>query len=79
MSKGIEVCPNEGDLLIFNPMALHAGSANTTDETRYVYFASFFDASATELWDDLRRLKGRSEFPDSLRTNLPDDLLSLLA
>ena len=78
-SKGIEVCPNEGDLLIFNPMALHAGSVNATDETRYVYFASFFDTSATELWDELRRLKCRDGFPDSLRANLPDDLLSLLA
>ena len=77
-SKGIEVCPNEGDLLIFNPMALHAGSANATNETRYVYFVSFFDTSATELWDELRRLKYRDGFPDSLRANLPDDLLSLL-
>ncbi|MAE67227.1 MAG: hypothetical protein CMJ18_23445 [Phycisphaeraceae bacterium] len=78
-SKGIEVCPNEGDLLIFNPMALHSASANTTDETRYVYFASFFDTSATELRDELRRLKYRDGFPESLRANLPDDLLSLLA
>ena len=34
-SKGIEVCPNEGDLLIFNPMALHSGSGNSTDQARY--------------------------------------------
>jgi hypothetical protein len=42
-SKGIEVCPNEGDLLIFNPMALHSGSGNSTDGARYVCFTSFFD------------------------------------
>jgi ectoine hydroxylase-related dioxygenase (phytanoyl-CoA dioxygenase family) len=78
-SDGIEVCPNEGDLLIFNPMALHSGSSNATDQPRYVYFASFFDTSATELWDELRRTKYREGFPDSLRVNLPTDLQSLLA
>ena len=76
--EGIEVCPNEGDLLIFNPMALHSGSGNATDQPRYVQFASFFDTSATDLWDELRRTKYRDGFPDSLRENLPVDLLPLL-
>jgi hypothetical protein len=77
-SEGIEICPNEGDLLIFNPMALHSGSGNATDQPRYVYFASFFDTSATELWDELRRTKYRDGFPDTLRAHLPTDLHSLL-
>ena len=76
--QGIEICPNEGDLLIFNPMALHSGSGNATDQPRYVHFASFFDTSATYLWNALRRTKYRDGFPDSLRENLPKDLLSLL-
>lgn len=78
LSKGIEVCPEEGDLLIFNPMALHSGSSNATDHPRYVYFVSFFDTSATELFEELRRTKYRDGFADSLRENLPMDLLALL-
>ena len=78
LSKGIEVCPEEGDLLIFNPMALHSGSSNATDYSRYVYFVSFFDTSVTELFDELRRTKYRDGFADSLRENLPADLLDLL-
>jgi len=78
ISKGIEICPNEGDLLIFNPMALHSGSGNATDQPRYVYFTSFFDPSAKDLWEELRRQGYRDGFPDSLRNNLPLDLSHLL-
>ncbi len=76
--KGIEICADEGDLLIFNPMALHSGSGNATEQPRYVYFASFFDASATALWNELREAKYRDGFPASLRENLPEDLRPLL-
>lgn len=75
---GIEVCPDEGDLLVFNPMALHSGSGNATQESRYVYFASFFDASASELWDALRAAKYRDGFPASLREHLPEHMLEML-
>jgi hypothetical protein len=78
LSQGIEVCPDEGDLLIFNPMALHSGSCNATDHPRYVYFVSFFDTSATELFEELRRTKYRDGFADSLRENLSMDLRALL-
>ena len=78
LNNGIEICPDEGDLLVFNPMALHSGSANATDQPRYVHFASFFDASATDLWGELRKSKYRDGFPDSLRENLPQYLLPLL-
>ena len=78
VNEGIEVCPNEGDLLIFNPMALHSGSGNATDQPRYVHFASFFDTSATALWNELRQMKYRDGFPDSLRMHLPAELLPLL-
>lgn len=75
---GIEVCPQEGDLLVFNPMALHSASGNATQEPRYVYFASFFDTSAKDLWDALRAIKYRDGFPASLREHLPEDMLELL-
>ncbi len=78
-SQGIEICAKEGDLLIFDPMALHGASANATDVTRYVYFASFFDTSARQLWDQLRQQEYRDRFPESLCTNLPEDLRPLLA
>ncbi len=74
----IEVCPDEGDLLVFNPMALHSGSGNATQEPRYVYFASFFDASAEELWAALRATKYRDGFPAALREHLPEDLREML-
>ena len=77
-SKGIEICPNEGDLLIFNPMALHSASGNATDQPRYVYFTSYFDTSATELWNALRETKYRDGFPDELREQLPEELRPLL-
>jgi hypothetical protein len=77
-SKGIEICPDEGDLLIFNPMALHSGSGNASDQPRYVYFASFFDTSAVEFWDEVRQTKYRDGFPASLRQHLPEDLRPLL-
>ena len=77
-SKGTEICPNEGDLLIFNPMALHSASGNATDQPRYVYFTSYFDTSATELWNALRETKYRDSFPDELREQLPEELRPLL-
>lgn len=78
VSRGIEVCPNEGDLLIFNPMAVHSGSANATDRSRYVYFTSFFDVSAVELSQNLLDTGYHKGFPDSLRDNLPPEYRSLL-
>jgi ectoine hydroxylase-related dioxygenase (phytanoyl-CoA dioxygenase family) len=78
VSRGIEVLPEEGDLLIFNPMALHCASGNASDRPRYVYFASFFDTTATELWEHLREINYRGPFPDSLREALPKPLHSLL-
>lgn len=77
-SAGVEVLPNEGDLLIFNPMALHSASGNASDRPRYVYFASFFDTSATELWEHLREIRYRDNFSDALREALPEALRNLL-
>ena len=76
--KGIEICPNEGDLLIFNPMTLHSASGNATDQPRYVYFTSYFDISATDLWNALRETKYRDGFSDELREHLPDELQYLI-
>lgn len=78
INKGIEICPAEGDLLIFNPMALHSASGNATDQPRYVYFTSYFDTSATEFWDAQRENKYRDNFTDELRDQLPEELRVLL-
>ncbi len=78
VDRGIEICVQDGDLLIFNPMALHSASGNNADTSRYVYFASFFDVSATELSQHLLDTEYNKGFPDSLRDNLPLDLQSLL-
>lgn len=79
ISKAIEILPNDGDLLVFNPMALHSASANVGEHSRYVYFASFFDVSAEYLQQCLDDQDVRGHFPDSLRDNLPDELKILLS
>lgn len=78
LDEAIEVLPNEGDLLVFNPMCLHSASDNFSDSPRYVYFASFMDASAQYLQDFLTSTNYQRTFPDSLRENLPAHLHSLL-
>lgn len=77
-AHGIEVLPNEGDLVLFDPMCLHSGSHNVTANPRYVMFMSFFDRTATELNDSLNRQGYRDGFPDSLRQGLAPELRSLL-
>jgi ectoine hydroxylase-related dioxygenase (phytanoyl-CoA dioxygenase family) len=79
ISEALEVLPEDGDLLVFNPMALHSASANVGEQSRYVYFASFFDPSAEYLQRRLNEKNVRGHFPDSLRDNLPEELKSLLA
>ena len=79
ISQAIEVCANEGDLLVFNPMALHSSSVNTTPQPRYVYFASFYDPSATYLKNELEKTNYIPAFPDSLRDNLAPQLQHLVA
>ena len=75
---GIEVCANDGDLLIFNAMCLHGSSRNRTKQPRYVYFTSFYDPSATWLVDFCRTKNYRDDFPDTLRDGLAPELRSML-
>ena len=75
---GIEICANDGDLIVFNPLCYHASSPNRTDRSRYVYFTSFYHPSAARLIELVRRTKYRDNFPDSLRQELPPELQSLL-
>ena len=42
---GVEICAEEGDLILFNPLCFHSASQNRTDRPRYVYFTSFYDTS----------------------------------
>ena len=75
---GIEICANDGDLIVFNPLCYHASSPNRTDRPRYVYFTSFYHPSAARLIELVRRTKYRDDFPDSLRQGLPPELQRLL-
>ena len=75
---GIEICADEGDVIVFNPLCRHAASANRTDQPRYVYFTSFFHPSAHRLMDLMRRHEYRDNFPDSLRRGLPSHLRTML-
>ena len=75
---GMEICPNDGDLIVFNPLCYHASSTNRTDRPRYVYFTSFYHPSAARLIELIHRTKYRDNFPASLRQGLPLKLQSLL-
>lgn len=78
LNDAIEILPNEGDLLIFDPMCLHSPSANLSDSPRYVYFASFADVSAVYLMDFLKSINYERGFSDAFRDGLPADLKSLV-
>ena len=77
-ADGIEICANDGDLIVFNPLCYHASSPNRTNRPRYVYFTSFYHPSAARLIELVCRTNYRSNFPDSLRQGLPPELQSLL-
>lgn len=79
LNRAIEVCPQDGDLLIFNPMCLHSASGNATDRPRYVYFASFADASAKRLWDHMTETHYRDKILETLRARLPAEHQELVA
>ena len=77
-NDGIEICANDRDLLIFNAMCLHGSSRNRTKQSRYVYFTSFYDPSATWLVNFCRTKNYRDDFPDSLCEGLAPELRSML-
>jgi hypothetical protein len=71
-STGIEVLVNDGDLVVFDPMCVHAPSANTRPEPRYILNQILYDASAadlTALWVDCG---DRWPIPDEMRAALPE-------
>jgi ectoine hydroxylase-related dioxygenase (phytanoyl-CoA dioxygenase family) len=75
---GIEICAQEGDLIVFNPMCLHSASRNAQTEPRYVYFSSFFDVSAHRLRNRLRETNYLKGFSEDLRNGLPAEWRGLL-
>ena len=75
---GVEICAEDGDLVVFNPLCYHAASPNRTQRARYVLFTSFYHPSAARLVELVRRTKYRDNFPDSLRRGLPVHLRALL-
>ena len=75
---GIEICADDGDLIVFNPLCYHSASPNRTRQPRYVFFTSFYHPSASRLVELVRRTGYRDHFPDSLRTALAPELQALL-
>ena len=75
---GVEICGNDGDLIIFNPLCYHSASPNKTKRPRYVYFTSFYHPSAVRLKELIRRTNYRDHFPESLRAGLTPELQVLL-
>ncbi len=73
----LEVTGGEGDLIVFDPMCIHSPSDNHTDQPRYVYHCSYFDASAP--WIGRHRDKLCDPFPPSLCESLPAGMKSLVS
>lgn len=69
-SERVEVCGDEGDLVIFNPSCLHSASFNRTQQPRYVYFTSFYSPKADGLCRWVENSEYRSCIPDSLRAGM---------
>ena len=77
-SDGIEICGNDGDLIVFNPLCYHSASPNRTQQPRYVFFTSFYHPSAARLKELVGRTNYRDHFPESLRAGLTPELQLLL-
>ena len=75
---GIEICGNDGDLIVFNPLCYHSASPNKTKKPRYVYFTSFYHPAAARLKELIRKTNYRDHFPESLRAGLTPELRVLL-
>ncbi|MCE9589807.1 MAG: phytanoyl-CoA dioxygenase family protein [Planctomycetes bacterium] len=78
LKNGIEVLARDGDLIVFNPMALHSGSNNVTLQPRYVYFASFADVNAEYLWAGIRESNYGPYFSDDLKNNIRPEWRDML-
>ena len=80
--EAIEITASEGDCVIFNPMCLHSGSSNSTDDPRYVYFQSYFTRTAGYLAAGLKggyqEGEAEAEAMEHLAGALPEELLYLL-
>lgn len=79
---GIEVCANEGDAIVFNPMCAHSGSRHQFCDgaARYVVVCSFNHCSAaTYLQSETRRIRYLHDWHPDLYKHMPQDLLPILA
>lgn len=78
VAKPIEISLRKGDMMIFDPMQLHAESVNTMPTPRYVLFQNFFDLDAV---DQCLPLRGSSapaiKFPAAFRDALGSKHVSL--
>ncbi len=74
---GREICANDGDLIVFNPLCYHASSPNRTDRPRRIFHLILSPLSGSPNRTSAPN-KYRDSFPDSLRQGLPSELQSLL-
>jgi ectoine hydroxylase-related dioxygenase (phytanoyl-CoA dioxygenase family) len=77
-SKLKHVLAEDGDLLIFNPMALHSASRNSTSVPRYVYFASFRHKDGEFLREELKRSPTKPHYPEDFGSRFPAHLKDLI-
>lgn len=75
-ADAIEVICEEGDMVLFNPMMIHSGSNNVSNEPRYAFHCSFHDHSA----ERIRNLSPIffDQFPPSMEVSMPEDLRPML-
>ena len=76
--EGIELCAEDGDLIVFNPLCYHSASPNSSQQPRYVFFTSFYHPSAARLIELIDRTQYRADFSADLRQGLPPQLQALL-
>ena len=77
-AEDVEICGDDGDLILFNSLCYHTASPNRTTEPRYVFFTSFYHQSAARLKQLIRSTGYRDNLPDSLQVGLAPDLRTLL-
>jgi ectoine hydroxylase-related dioxygenase (phytanoyl-CoA dioxygenase family) len=78
-AQGVEILAKEGDLVLFDPMCLHTGTANRRERPRYVFFQSFYTTMASDFHAILEDTSYRSHFPEALRLGLPERLRPLVS
>lgn len=79
MDETVEVLPQEGDAIFFDPLLLHAASNNLTKTPRYVSVCSYREVSASADWfAKMDNTIYVERFENSMRDNVPSEYRFLL-